>query len=55
MSIAEIDAEIERHTDLLQEELSEQIKAIEGQFQKEYERMKGTRTRCDVTIPQACS
>ena len=40
MSIAEIDAEIERQTELLQEELSQQIKAIEGQFQKEYVRMK---------------
>ena len=40
MSIGEIDAEIERQTELLQEQLSQQIEAIEGQFQKEYVRMK---------------
>ena len=40
MSIAEVDAEIDRQTELLQEELFQQIKAIEGQFQKEYVRMK---------------
>ena len=40
MSIAEIDAGIERQTELLQEQLPQQIEAIEGQFQKEYVRMK---------------
>ena len=40
MSVTEVDAEIERQTELLQEELSQQIKAIEGQFQKECVRMK---------------